>query len=161
MFLTASLNELRLTGSIWFGSLPFRHFHCPRRLLEQPPGAAPVSPPRGSAKYPQGTPARSGSTRTPRPRGRTLAAEHGERGGRQDKGNWEKRSQDKNPTTHRCYESHSPTPFGQTNLKTHSPTRLSLKTSLDHWQVSPIYSVIFILCKQGCVEFFFLFFSQR
>lgn len=70
-------------------------------------------------------------------------------------------SQDKNPTTHQCYKSHSPTPFGQTNLETHSLTRLYLRTSLDHWQMSrPIHSVIFILCKQGCVEFFFLFFPK-
>lgn len=146
-----------------FGSLPFKHFLCPRWLLVQPhqEQAAPASPPSGVVQiHLQGTPARSGSTRVPRPRGRTLAAEHGERGGRQDKGNWEKHSQDTNPTTHRCYKSHSPTPFGQTNLKTYSLTRLSLRTSLDHGQVSPIYSVIFILCKQGCVEFFFLFFPK-
>lgn len=161
MFLTASLNELRLTCSIWFGSLPSKHFHCPGWLPVQPPGAALSAPPGVVQIHLQGTPARSGSTRVPWPQGSTLAAEHGERGGRQDKGNWEKRSQDKNPTTHWSYKSHSPTPFGQTNLKTHSLTRLSLRTSLDHWQVSPIYSVIFILCKQGCVEFFFLFFSQR
>lgn len=130
------------------------------------PGAAtrrssPCQPPRVVQIHLQGTPAWSGSTHIPWPQGSTLAAERGERGGRQDKGNWEKRSQDTNPTTHRSYTSHSPTPFGQTNLKTRSLTRLSLRTSLDHWQVSPIYSVIFILCKQGCVEFFFLFFFPK
>lgn len=146
---------------IWFGSLPFKHFHCPGWLLEQPPGrSSPCHPPGVVQIHLQGTPARSGSTRVPRPQGSTLAAEHGERGGRQDKGNSEKRSQDKNLTTHRSYTSHSPTAFGQTNLKTHSLTRLPLRTSLDHGQVSPIYSVIVILCKQGCVEFFFYFFPK-
>lgn len=130
------------------------------------PGAAtrrssPCQPPRVVQIHLQGTLAWSGSTHIPWPQGSTLAAERGERGGRQDEGNWEKRSQDTNPTTHRSYTSHSSTPFGQTNLKTRSLTRLSLRTSLDHWQVSPIYSVIFILCKQGCVEFFFLFFFPK
>lgn len=138
MFLATSLNELRLMCSIWFSSLPFQHFHCPRWLLVQPPGAAPASPPRGSAVVQidlQGTPARSGSTHVPRPQGSTLAAEHGERGGRQDKGR--ETLPNKNPTTHQCYKSHSPTPFGQTNLKTHSLTRLSLR---------PLTSVTYILC---------------
>lgn len=118
---------------IWFGSLPFKHFHAlagswcshqEEQPLPAPPGVVQI--------HLQGTPARSGSTCIPQPQGSTLAAERGERGGRQDKGNREKRSQDKNPTTHRSYTSHSPTPFGQTNLKTRSLTRLSPRTSLDH-----------------------------
>lgn len=141
MFLTTSLNELRLACSIWFSSLPFQHFHCPWWLLAQPPGAAPVSPPRASAVvqiYLQGTPARSGSTHVPRPQGSTLAAEHGEREeGGKTKGTERNTPKTKIPLHTSGYKSHSPTPFGQTNLKTHSLTRLSLR---------PLTSVTYILC---------------
>lgn len=146
---------------IWFGSLPFKHFRALAGSwgsLQE--GAAPASP-QGSAN----TPARSPCTEWKHPRSPATGKHFSSwtwrerREARQR--NWEKRSQDTNPTTHRSYTSHSPTPFGQTNLKTRSLTRLSLRTSLDHWQLSPIHSVIFILCKQGCVELFFLFFSQR
>ncbi|KAF2987388.1 hypothetical protein EK904_002426 [Melospiza melodia maxima] len=60
---------------------------CPGWLLVQPPGgSSPCQPPRVVQIHLQGTPARSGSTHIPWPQGSTLAAERGERGGRQDRG---------------------------------------------------------------------------
>lgn len=65
-------------------------------------------------------------------RGSTLAAEQGERREARKKKNAlrKKKNTLKNLNIGRCYKSRSPTPFGQTNLKTNSLTRLSLRTSL-------------------------------
>lgn len=128
----------QISCSIWFSILPFTCLHSPRWVLVQLPrtkhepktGFCSLSRLAVVQIYLQGARLhRVEAPAFPCYRGSTLAAEQGERKEARKKRFKEKNTK-KTLNTERCYKSHSPTPFGQTNLKTNSLTRLSLRTSL-------------------------------